>query len=68
MRADWPLGAAQWAIGDGDEADRHVAESLARCRVLNPVEMDADILLDLAQLRAALTRGPSVVGGGAPHC
>jgi len=61
VRAHWLLGAAQRANGDWGEADRHLAEALARCRGINMVEMEADILLDLARLRAdtALTPGPS---------
>jgi len=65
-RAHWLLGAAHRANGDWDEADRHLAEALARCRGINLVEMEADILLDLARLRAdaALTPGPSPGGRG----
>jgi len=65
VRAHWLLGAAHRANGDWDEADRHLAEALTRCRGINLVEMEADILLDLARLRAdtALTPGPSPNGG-----
>jgi len=65
VRAHWLLGAAHRANGDWDEADRHLAEALARCRGMNLVEMEVDILLDLARLRAdtALTPGPSPKAG-----
>jgi len=65
VRAHWMLGAAQRANSDWDEADRHLAKALARCRGINLVEMEADILLDLARLRAdaALTPGPSPNSG-----
>jgi hypothetical protein len=36
-----------------DEADRHLSEALTRCRNINAVDGEADILLDLARLRAA---------------
>jgi len=65
VRAHWLLGAAQRANGDWDAADRHLAEALARCRTINAVDAEADILLDLARLRAdaALTPGPSPQAG-----
>jgi len=65
VRAHWLLGATHRANGDWNEADRHLAEALARCRGINMVEMEADILLDLARLRAdaALTPGPSPKAG-----
>jgi tetratricopeptide (TPR) repeat protein len=47
------LGAAHRANGNYDEAERHLTESLTRCRGINLVEMEADILIDLARLRAA---------------
>jgi tetratricopeptide (TPR) repeat protein len=53
VRAHWLLGAANLACGKVNEADRHLTESLTRCRGINLVEVEADILLDLARLRAA---------------
>jgi tetratricopeptide (TPR) repeat protein len=50
VRAHWVLGAAQRAAGDLPQADRHLSEALTRCRGINLVEMEADILLDLARL------------------
>jgi tetratricopeptide (TPR) repeat protein len=52
VRAHWLLGAAHRAGGNMDEADRHLSEALARCRSINMVDHEADILLDLARLRA----------------
>jgi len=52
VRAHWLLGAAHRANGDMEDADRHLSEALTRCRGINLVEMEADILLDLARLRA----------------
>ena len=37
-----------------DEADRHLSEALTRCRSINAVDHEADILLDLARLRVAM--------------
>ncbi len=51
VRAHWLLGAALAADGDLDGADRHLTEALARCRRINVVDPEADILLDLARVR-----------------
>ena len=59
---EWLLGAALRAAGPStsstssgrgglDEADRHLTEALARCRAINMVDQEADILLDLARVR-----------------
>ncbi|MBI3240741.1 MAG: trypsin-like peptidase domain-containing protein [Chloroflexi bacterium] len=53
VRAHWLLGAAHRANGEYDEAERHLNESLTRCRSINAVDGEADILIDLARLRAA---------------
>jgi len=53
VRAHWLLGAAHRASGNYDEAERHLNESLTRCRSINMVDHEADILIDLARLRAA---------------
>ena len=53
MQADWLLGAAYRVVGQPDEAERHLHEALERCRRINLVEIEADILIDLARLRAA---------------
>jgi len=51
VRAHWLLGAAYRANGNLAEAERHLIKSLTRCRNINLVEMEADILIDLARLR-----------------
>jgi len=53
VRAHWLLGAAHRANGDMEDADRYLNEALTRCRRINLVEFEADILLGLARLRAA---------------
>jgi tetratricopeptide (TPR) repeat protein len=53
VRAHWLLGAAHRVNGDLVEADRHLSEALTRCRSINLVDHEADILLDLARLREA---------------
>jgi len=53
VRAYWLLGAAHRVNGDLVEADRHLSEALTRCRSINLVDIEADILLDLARLRLA---------------
>jgi tetratricopeptide (TPR) repeat protein len=58
LRADWLLGAAHLVNGGLDQAERHLTEALTRCRTINAVEAEADILLDLARLALALTPAP----------
>ena len=53
VRAHWLLGAAHRVAGQPDEAERHLLESLERCRRISMVDHEADILIDLARLRAA---------------
>jgi tetratricopeptide (TPR) repeat protein len=53
VRAHWLLGAAHRVAGQADEAERHLHEALERCRRINMVEMEGNILIDLARLRAA---------------
>lgn len=52
VRAYWLLGAAQRVAGQPGEAEQHLGEALQRCRRINLVELEADILIDLARLRA----------------
>jgi tetratricopeptide (TPR) repeat protein len=54
VRAHWLLGAAHRAAGDHDPAECHLHEALERCRRINLVEFEADILIDLARLHLAL--------------
>ncbi len=53
VRAHWMLGAAHRAACQPEEAERHLHEALERCRRINMVDHEADILIDLARLRAA---------------
>jgi tetratricopeptide (TPR) repeat protein len=52
VRAHWLLGAAHRVAGQPDDAERHLHEALERCRRINMVDHEADILIDLARLRA----------------
>ena len=49
VRADWLLGAAHRVANVHDEAERHLHEALERCRRINMVDHEADILIDLAR-------------------
>lgn len=53
VRAHWLLGAAHLVASQLDESERHLHEALERCRRINNVENEADILIDLARLSAA---------------
>ncbi|MCB0110935.1 MAG: hypothetical protein KDE53_33675, partial [Caldilineaceae bacterium] len=53
VRAHWLLGAAHRINHDLDAADHHLTEALTRCRSINMVDHEANILLDLARLRWA---------------
>ncbi|HXU33078.1 MAG TPA: TIR domain-containing protein [Thermoanaerobaculia bacterium] len=53
VRAHWLLGAASRENGDLTEAEQHLGEALERCRRINMVESEADILIDLGRLRMA---------------
>ncbi|MBI4659657.1 MAG: toll/interleukin-1 receptor domain-containing protein [Verrucomicrobia bacterium] len=52
IRSHWLLGAAHRVAGQHDEAERHLHEALERCRRINMVDHEANILIDLARLRA----------------
>ena len=53
VRAYWLLGAAHRANNELTLAEENLSKALNVCRQINLVEMEADILLDLAQLRYA---------------
>src|SRR6185503_3159630 len=53
VRAHWLLGAAHHVAGHPEEAEHHLHEALERCRRINMVDHEADILIELARLRAA---------------
>jgi tetratricopeptide (TPR) repeat protein len=52
VRTYWLLGATDREAGDPIAAERRLAEALTRCRRINMVDHEADILIDLARLRA----------------
>ena len=54
IRAHWLLGAAHRVNKNYGDAESHLTEALTRCRGINLVEMEADILIDLARLRLEL--------------
>lgn len=51
LHAYWLLGASQRANGNLEVAERYLSEALTRCRSINAVEAEVDILNDLARLR-----------------
>ena len=51
IRAEWLLGAAYLAKGDLNNSEKHLDEALKRDRKINLVELEPDILLELAKLR-----------------
>src|SRR5262249_47211246 len=53
VQARWLLGAAYRLAKQTDEAERYLIDALECCRRIDLVEMEADILIDLARLRAA---------------
>jgi tetratricopeptide (TPR) repeat protein len=53
VQAEWLLGAAHRAQGELPQAESHLGEALRRCRRINLVEVEPDILLELARLRHA---------------
>jgi tetratricopeptide (TPR) repeat protein len=53
IRAYWLLGAAHWRLGEFEDAERALDEAFKRCRSINLLEIEADILIDLASLRIA---------------
>jgi tetratricopeptide (TPR) repeat protein len=52
VRAHWLLGAAHRINGNLAQSETHLSDALTRCRSINLVEAEADILLDLARLHA----------------
>jgi tetratricopeptide (TPR) repeat protein len=54
--AEWLLSAAYLAKGDLKEAEKHLNEALVRDRRINMVELEPDILLEMAKLRFAQNR------------
>jgi len=52
IRAHWLLGAGHRVAGKLDKAEHHLHDALERCRRSGLVEIEADIFIDLARLRA----------------
>lgn len=51
--AHWLIGASHCAAGNFTDAARHLDEAIERCRRINMVDHEADILVDLARLCSA---------------
>jgi tetratricopeptide (TPR) repeat protein len=51
IRSHWLIGAAHRVNGNLDLSDHHLNEALSRCRTIDLVESEANILIDLARLR-----------------
>jgi len=56
IQAEWLLGAAHRARGELAQAEPHLEEALRRCRRINLIELEPNILLELARLRQAQAR------------
>jgi tetratricopeptide (TPR) repeat protein len=68
VHTEWLRGAALRARGELAQAEPHLDEALRRCRRINLVELEPDILLELARLRhdqaAPPSPSPSPLGEG----
>jgi tetratricopeptide (TPR) repeat protein len=53
IRAHWLLGAAYRVAGQLNDSEGHLHEALDRCRRINMVEHEGDILIELARLHMA---------------
>jgi tetratricopeptide (TPR) repeat protein len=53
IRAEWLFGAAHRVLSHLSEAEPHLTEAVTRCRRINLVELESDILLEMARLRWA---------------
>ncbi|MEH2060958.1 MAG: tetratricopeptide repeat protein [Nostoc sp.] len=53
VQAYWLLGAAHRVNGNIEESDRDLTQAITRCRAINLVRLEANILLELARLRLA---------------
>jgi len=58
--AEWLLDAAHRALGHLPEAETHLTKALTRCRRINLVMLEPDILLEMARLRWAQAQGKEV--------
>ncbi len=62
IQAEWLLGAAERALSHLPQAETHLTEALTRCRHIDLVELEPDILLEMARLRWAQAQGDEVTG------
>ena len=53
VEAHWLLGAAYCASGNLAQTEIHLSEALTDCRAINLVNLEANILLDMARLHYA---------------
>jgi tetratricopeptide (TPR) repeat protein len=60
IKAEWLLGTVHRALGHLPKAETHLTEALTRCRRINLVESESDILLEMARLRWAQAQGDEV--------
>lgn len=56
VRSYWLFGAANRVNGNIEEADRYLSDALTRCRGISLVNIEANILLELAQLQLAMSK------------
>jgi len=54
--SEWVLGISHLALNQLDEAERHFDEALKRCRRINMVDHEPDILLGIARLTLAVKK------------
>jgi len=60
VHTDWLLGAAHRAQGELAQAEPHLEEAIRRCRRINLIMFEPDILLELARLRHAQGRAEAL--------
>jgi tetratricopeptide (TPR) repeat protein len=53
IRAEWLLGIVHFRLGDLSQSQRHLNEAIVRCRRVNLVELEPDILLAWARWHRA---------------
>jgi len=58
--AEWLLSAVHRVMDHLSEAEMHLIKALTRCRRINLVELEPNILLEMARLRWAQARGKEV--------
>ncbi|MEE8163781.1 MAG: hypothetical protein V3T92_07260, partial [Anaerolineae bacterium] len=61
IRAEWLLGAAHRVLGNLPKAETHLTEALTLCRRINLVELEPEILLEMARLQWAQAQSNEVM-------